>query len=241
MVIRLAILLCCAQCFGQNFQHRRPHPISSRLLVTSMTTANAAEYTTAAFIAGSFRLVLALAVTSDTVLPDLHALTSLHGTWTVMAVTNYDVVATPLHRLSVWRLMVTNGTVSSTLTNKFANAATGGGMVVMQFNGINTKGAGGAAAVTNIVMNALNASANPSITLAAIEKDNNSVWYGFGNDINVFAGTVPQDWYEDADLGYNTPPTGLYAAHRNNTTNAVITVTRAAADWGGFGVEIKVQ
>jgi len=225
-----------------SYHGRRMHPVASQLLVATDSTANAAEYTTAAFTAGAFRLLLCLATTTDTVLPDAHSITSLHGTWTQIGVTNFKSVAVPLYKISLWRLMVTNGTVSSTLTNKFTLAATGSGLAVMEWAGINSRGEGGSAAVTNIVMNALDATANPTVTLAAIGDPRNGVFGGESDDeADVMAPEA--NWIEDFQLTHNNPFMTFYGTHRNNTVDNTVTITGTAGlrDFGIIGAEIKVQ
>lgn len=238
-LITITGLLLALNANGQ-FMFRRSHPLSARVLVTLADTGNASSYATAAFTCGSFRLVLALVITSDTINPAAASLTSLHGTWTMIANTNYDTTGTPLHRLSLWRLMNTNGTQSSTLTNTVSDAATGCIINVLEFAGINSNGTGGSAAVTNIVMGAADAGANPTITLAAIGHPSNGAYGNFGNDINGFAGTAINGWVEAVDNGFNTPATGGYNTFRLNTQSNVVAVTRAAADWAGVACEIKV-
>jgi hypothetical protein len=204
-------------------------------------TSNAAEYTTAAFTLSAYNLALCIAGTTDTVLPDEHSITSLHGTWVQIANTNFNTIATPLYKLTVWRLMVTTGTVSSTLTNKFAGAATGSGLAVIQWSGV--RSASSAAAVGSVAMNALNATVNPTVTLAAISDPRNGVMGGEADD---FASSMTPElfWFEDWDLAHNNPFMTFYGTHRNNTTDNVVTITGSgsdARDLGIIGVEIKVQ
>jgi hypothetical protein len=217
------------------------HPLAVRVLVNLNDNGNAAEYTTAAFKPGAFRLVLAMVSTDDTVLPDAHALTSLHGTWTEVARTNVNTIATPLTRVSLWRLMTTNGVVSSTLTNKFSNAATGCNISVMEFISVRTDGTGGAGAITNITMAAADATANSTVTPATEINPRNGTYAGAANDVNPFAGTPEVDWIEDEDAGHSAPNSGIYVTHRNNTLDNTVVVTRASTDWGIFGAIIKVQ
>lgn len=241
MVKIVAILLAFSLTAHAQYMGRRMHPVASRLLVATDTTANAAEYTTAAFTAGAYRLLLCLSLTTDSVLPDEHSITSLHGTWTQVANTNFHSVATPLYKITLWRLMVTTGTVSSTLTNKFSNGATGSGLAVMEWSGVNTSGSGGSGAVVQVAMNALDGSANSTVTLSAFGDPRNAGFGGVGDDESDVS-TPETGWVEDFDLTHNNPFISFYGTHRNNTTdNTVTLVNSALRDYGIFGVEIKVQ
>jgi hypothetical protein len=209
--------------------------------VATDTTGNAAEYTTAAFTCGAYRLVLCLASTTDTVLPDEHSITSLHGTWTQIANTNYHTIGTPLAKVTLWRLMTTTGTVSSTLTNKFSNGATGSGLGVIEWSGVNTSGSDGSGAVVQVKMNALDGSAGPTVTLSELSGNRNGVFGGVSDDEGT--GYAAQtSLTTDFNLNHNNPFMTFYGGHRSNTTNAVITLTDSASrDYGFVGVEIKVQ
>ncbi len=245
MVIRVFIFL--ALCFQVNAQclmlTRHPHPICLKVLNSTFDNGNAAEYRTgAAVVCGSFRLILAVVTTTDTVLPDAHVLTSLHGTWTQIANTNYNTIGTPLARLSIWRLLNTNGVQSSVITNKFSNAATGGSFAILELCGVNTSGSGGSGAVLNIKMGGTN-TANPTVTLNSAISDpaRNAVVGMLANALNPFGGTPEANWVEDVDGGHSAPNDGMYVTHRVNTSDNSITVTMSAAEWGGVGLEVKAR
>jgi hypothetical protein len=216
-----------------------PPVIGFSQLLTNTSSANATEYTTTSFTTTANALVLAYVVTSDTVLPDAHALTSLHGTWVEIARTNFNTTGTPLNRVSLWRTMSGSGG-SSTLTNKFAGAATGCAFNVVQFTGVDTSGSQGSGAIAQVVMGAADATANPAITLAALTGSANAVFAGFSSDVNPFAGTAEASWTEQFDSGYNTPATSIYGVYRLATTDNTVVVTAGSADWGGIACEIKI-
>ncbi len=227
--------------FPQGFMGRRMHPVAVNVLTSVADNSNAAEYKTSAVVCGSYRPILAIVTTTDTVLPDAHALTSLHGTWTQIANTNYNTIGTPLGRLSIWRLLNTNGTQSSAITNKFSNGATGGSFAILEFPGADTSGSGGSGAFINIKMGGTN-TANPAITLtAAIGNHRNCVVGALASAVNPFTGTAEANWIEDIDIGHSSPNDGLYVTHHVNGTDVSIAVTMSAAEWGGIGVEVKAQ
>jgi hypothetical protein len=209
-------------------------------LLTNNSTANAAEYTTSSFTISADKLVLAFVVTSDTVAPDDHVLSSLHGTWVNIGTTNYNTVATPLKRVTLWRTMSATGG-SSTLTNKFANAATGCSFNVVEFGNVDTSGSQGAGAVVQVGMNAANTTANPTITLAALTGTTNAVFAGFSSPLNPFGGTPESGWTEQFDSGYASPSTSTYGTYRIETTDNTVAVTAGSTDWGGIAVEIKAK
>lgn len=203
------------------------------------TTAAAALYITTPFSSVANELLLAVCVTGKGSAPDAHNVTSPHGTWTMLANTNYDVVATPLHKLTVWRTMA-GSVITDDLTNDFAGVnQTGGSIVVFSLGNVDTTGTFGSGAIVQDVMNAADATANPSVTLGALGHANNAVFFCSGNDINGYGGTAAESWLELYDSGFNTPATGIYVGGGSPTSDTTVTLTRASADWGIIAIEIK--
>ena len=182
--------------------------IGYRTLTNLLDSGNTTEYATPAFTPTAWALVIAAVVTSDTVLPDAHALTSLHGTWNQIQNANFNVLATPLSRVSVWYTMSATAT-SSTLTNKFAGAATGCAIFVCEFTGVNTNEPSGVSAIRQSASQVADATANPSLSLGAamMAHSRNAGFAAFANDVNPFGGIQEGGWTEDFDNGYNTPAT----------------------------------
>lgn len=216
--------------------------IGYRTLTNLLDSGNTTEYTTPAFIPTAWALVIAAVVTSDTTLPDAHALTSLHGTWNQVQNANFNTLATPLSRVSVWYTMSATA-ISSTLTNKFAGAATGCAMFVCEFTGVNTNQPSGVGAIRQSVSQTADATANPSLSLGAamMAHSRNAGYAAFANDLNPFGGIQEGGWTEDFDNGYNTPATGLYVAHILGTLDNSFSCTASSSDLGLIILEILVE
>lgn len=233
------LLLITSEAQAQMFVGRRAHPISTRVLGTTNTTAGASEYVLSNIASGPGRLLICLSITSDTVQPDNHSVSSRHGTWLQVS-TNvwYDTVTVPLHLISLWYVYATDNT-SSSVTNRFTNGATGGSMAILELAGTAVYRSN--AAVTNRTVNSANAGANPTITLSAFNGGADAVVAILGSDANPFGGTAEAGWVEDMDSGYANPATGSYLTHSVNRSDNTVAVTAASADWGGIAVQVRAQ
>jgi hypothetical protein len=225
---------------GSLYQNSCPG-ITFRGIGQTNTTAGATSYTVATSNAPSANaLVLVAVINSKASAPDTPTLTGHGMTWVQVLTTNFNVLATPIARLTVFRGMTNNTPTATALVADFAGATqTGCNIRAVNCSNALSTGSHGANAVIQAVANGANASANPSITLAALNSSGrNNVVAFFGNDSNGFAGTAENNWVEDWDSGYNTPATGGYCVYRLATTDNTVVVTAGSGDWAGIAIEV---
>lgn len=211
-----------------------------RQLVTSSDTSNAGTYATATFPMATNHTYLVAVQTSDTAsLVHTHSLSSGHTgvTWTQINTVLFNTVAAPTERISLWKGSCTTSS-SGTLTNTVSDNATGCNMVVWELTGT--------AQVSSLIIQsntATGSGADPSITLGSTvdqgRRDLVVMVIGTGSNGSAVAPNIAWNAVEDADIGYNTPASGLavYGAARTEKTTAK--VTRTASEWGALAVEVR--
>lgn len=185
-------------------------------------------------------LVLGIGTVNRT--PPLDPVVTGYGlTWEQIAAVSFQTIGTPSQRLSLFRAMGTP--VAGNLTFDYgANTCLGASLAVCQFTGVDTSGSNGSGAVVQAATNAANATANPNVTLAALDASAlNAVFACFGKSTNPFSGVAEGGWTEDLDTGHGIPASGFYLCHRLLTTDNTVVVTSASGDWGGIAIEIKVE
>lgn len=199
------------------------------------STANGTEYVVPSFTPTAGRVLIGIFQTSDTVNPDPHAVTSLHGNWTVVNQILHDTTSTGLKRLSMWYCTNVSATASA-VTNKFTNGATGCEAQILEIANLSNIGGG---IIVQSVTNNADATANPSITMAALQGGaTNLVIAAWGNDVNPFGATAAESWTLSLNDGYGTPATGLAVVYGGQTTDNTPSITASASDWGGIAVEL---
>lgn len=128
---------------------------------------------------------------------------------------------------------------TTTVTVNYTGSQDGGFVIGYAVTGADVTGTNGSNAIVQSATDAIDANANPTITMTAISSNRNAVVCGFINTLNPFGGTAETDWTETEDNGYNTPTTGGYGMYRLSTTDNTPTVTAASSNWAGIAIEIK--
>ena len=218
--------------------------IGFRVLTNSISSGNTTEYTTSAFTPTLNALGLCVGVTSDTGVPDEHAISSLHGNWLKLASTPFNTLAAGTDWISIWYCKVTNA-VSSTLTNKFAGAATGCILQVVEFTGVDMTDSSGISAIRQFVLQTADATPNASTALnSAMEANTRSATLAIHatGDANPASITNEVNWTTIADIGYNTPATGLFTTFQLAHLDSGITFTNNATQDRAVAIlEIRVE
>ena len=217
----------------------RPGDIGFSFLSSTNTTGNANNYiSTPSFQVGSNCLALAAIVNSDTTLTP----TNFSGnglSWQRILTTNFDTLTSPTMCLTVYAAMSNNISAPGRATVRFTGNQTGCNIYICEFT--NVWFANGAlGAIVQASARAANSSVNPSNVLSALAAGGqNALVAFFGGASNPFNATPPTGWTEDADMGYNTPSTGLGAYHLLQTTNNTLVLTRAASAWASAMMELR--
>lgn len=193
------------------------------------------------FLPNANSLVLGFAVVGDTA-----ATGTL--TWNDTVPYSFDKIgdyafSTSAHRLYLFRALRSSwGATARTATlDVTADAGTGCVIRFAQLSGVDTSGTNGSGAIAQTVSAVNQTSANPALTLAALDAAATSaVMAFFGGVTNPWGGAPETNWTELRDTGFATPSVGLGVYYRLATTDNTVVVTRTASAWAGVAFEIKV-
>jgi hypothetical protein len=245
----LLILMMTGPAFGQAFTLRDPGtlavlgfgPPGTNITFSAggsyNNTANQLTYTNgAAVIPANTLALLSVQGSTNATYCNPTNVTGNGCTWVKVGETNYNSGAMGI---SVWRTMTNATTASGSPIAAFARAQRGCNMYLALFTNVNVTGTSGSGAVVQFAAST-NATANPVITLSALESDKSATYLAMGNvDQNGAAGVPEGSGVEDFDNGYTTTSSGLYVCHTINTTDNTVGVTQGAQQWGAIAIEIK--
>lgn len=208
--------------------------------VTLQDTSNVASYTTVgSWTPVANRLYLLAVVHSDAApeatVPTVSAGNGLN--WVqVGSSTVFDTIVSNLHRLTLFRAMKASGLSLGGYTVNFSDASTGCAAFVIEFDGIDTTGTDGANAIRQPTSNNANATANPTVALAAFASGNNGTFACVGHDAGT-AVAATGTLIPATPLTYNTPATRLAGLwDPSNISNP--TFTLASCDWAMIALEL---
>jgi hypothetical protein len=210
----------------------------SQITITSVNSAfNSAGVGTVvgqAFVTDRL-YIMYVGVSNNAGTPATVALTGTGQTWTLI-----DELVTDQgnHRIATYRFACTSSATNN-ITFGYTGTQDGSWFSLLEVTGTDNGGTNGSNAIVQAVKDALDATANPTVTMAAITSGRNAVTFGFCSNANPPTGTVESGWSEDADNGYNTPTTGGYVMHRLTTTDNTPTVTASSSNWAAIAIELK--
>jgi hypothetical protein len=215
-----------------------PFFASAQITVTSVNSAfNSAGVGTVvgqAFVTGRL-YIMYVGVSNNAGTPATVALTGTGQTWTLI-----DELVTDQgnHRIATYRFACVSSTTQN-ITFGYTGTQDGSWFSLLEVTGTDNGGTNGSNAIVQVVKDALDATADPTVTMAAISSTRNAVLFGFCSNANPPGGTPESGGVEDADNGYNTPTTGGYTYHRLSTTDNTPIVTAASSNWAAIGIELK--
>jgi hypothetical protein len=158
-------------------------------------------------------------------------------TWVLVGSILYKPVATPNHRISVFRALGASPTTGQ-VTMDFAGVTqVGAAWEWVEVDGMDTSGTNGSGAIVQAVTDRGDSDPAPEITLSAFGDVANGTIGFFASEDGVTATwTVNPGW---TDLGGGT---GSYPRSRaifKNNNDTTVGITLNSQDWGGVGLEIK--
>ncbi len=209
------------------------------MAVPIQDTGNLSAYTSAAFTPVAGRLYLLCVTHSDAApeatVPTVSTTTGLTFVQVGSSVV-YDTIASNVHRLTVFRAMKASGLANGTYTVNLADAGTGCAAFLIEFAGVLTTGTDGADAVRQPTTNNADATANPSVSLAAFASTNNATFACVGHDAGTAAAATGA-LIPATPLTYSTPATRL-AGLWSDGNIATPAFTLAACNWAAMAIEI---
>lgn len=250
-MIRLFMLLMATTAFPQAigpaaavFQTRAPSGLTVRALGGSSTTAGNTSYQlTASGIGikpGDSSLCLAMVVNTKASAPDIPTFTGYGLTWTQCRTTNYNTLATPTARLTVFFAKSNSACNTNVGTADFgANTQTGCIIRALEIPFADMHLANATNAIVQIVHGGNNANTNAVATLAAFS-DTTSLAIAFvGGSLNSANNVAEAGWTKESDQNYNTPATEGTVVYQLKATDTSVLVTNAASmSWATVALEI---
>jgi len=189
------------------------------------------------YTAGRFYLLIHMRVRAASTPTDF-TVTGTSSTWTEIANVTGVPTANDFFRLKVFRYAPASN-VTESLSMSGGGLDEGSVVVLLEITGVPVTGTNGSNAIVQIVTGSADASANPSITMAALSGAGNTVLAFFGNDVNPFGAAPETDWSELSESGFNTPTTGGVFIKRDKTTDNTPSVTASASNWIGVAIELR--
>jgi uncharacterized protein YjdB len=159
------------------------------------------------------------------------------SSWTEVATVTFDVLGTPLKRLTIFRAM-SAAPGSGQITIRFNSTASNCQWIVSQWSGVVTSGANGADAIGQIGSNRADAGTGLTVALAPFGNPNNVGYGAFGVRSQSLAVTPGAGFTEIAEhASGESVSSDLQAewATNDNTIDASWTSRRS----GALGIEIK--
>lgn len=182
-------------------------------------------------------LLLCFVHNSKATTPEVPTLAGKGVEWKLIGTTN---VGAGLQRLSIFRSMTNDTPQAGNITASFAGATqTGCNMWAAYVTNVDLSGTLGSGAVQQVVQ-VTNNTANPVITLAALQGSTNAVVAGFANDVNGYGATsIDAGWTQFVQNGYTTPASGQLGIYAMGTSDNTVSITDGAQVWMGIAIEIK--
>lgn len=220
-----------------------PTGITVTEVLASASTTNAASYATGsytfqnnllyiAFVSNSFGTAIAT--------PTIIGTTSLHA-WVGIVAEPFGSAAVPVNRISAFRMLVTSGAASETLTIASADTSNSGcAWHVMEIAGTDVSGSDGSGAIVQSAVNLSDPNVTTlTVTMSTITTGNTFIG-GFSQpaanvlsaDTNFTAGT---------NQTYNSPGCCQNTEYNVAATGTAVKMnSTGSTKMGGIGIEVKV-
>ena len=215
--------------------------VSATTLAMGSNTANASAYTTAS-VAGATNTLVLLAFQNHGATQ--RSVSSVVGGgasagWTSVKSINYNVVATPLDEVDVWRYLSSSPAAASVITVTLSGSASNGQWVVAQFSGVSTAGTNGANAVVQSVSSQADAVSILTCILASFTSTVN-VPYGAISFSTTVLGTInPGSNFKELGEANATEHSGIESEWSSVITTKVdAALTAGTRSAGGIALEI---
>lgn len=206
-------------------------------LTTAASSTDASSYTTASITPGANRLILAWVEHVRSPLGNTPTLSGNGLTWVFVASVDF----TSTRRLNLFRAMGSSPS-AGTVTIDFAGQSQLNCLwSIIEFDGVDTGGTHGSAAVVQAVTNSAVGGTSFTVTLGAFSSTQNATAGGFADDDNTI-GISPGSGF--TELGEVTADSNghLQSEWRvENDTSVDVSKTTAPPNWGGIAVEIRAS
>lgn len=249
----LTMLLIASTAFSQGlgpnsavFQSNATRGMTVRSLAGSSTTAGATTYTATALATGTkpmdSSILFCMVVSSKASAPDIPTLTGYGLTWTQCSTTNYNTLASPTQRLTVFFAKSNSAANTNECVATFGGTATGCIMRVIEVPFADMHLANATNALVQIVHGGNNVNTNAVATLAAYSGTRNLAIAFIGASLNSANNVAEAGWTKESDQNYNTPATEGTVVYQLLATDTSVLVTNAASiSWASVAIEVAQE
>ena len=215
--------------------------ISIRLAGSNASTTAASTYTAGpAFRPGDNTLMFAMVVNSKASAPDIPT-GSGHGlTWTQIRTTNYNTLASPTCRLTIFYARTRSSNTTNAFVADFAGVNQTGCIVqVVEVAQVYTSGTQGTNGVLQIVHGGNNANTNAVATYGTLTGTRDLTIGWVGGSLNSANNAAESGWTKLADQNYNNPATEGTTVYKLQANDTSFLVTNAASmSWAVVATEL---
>ena len=212
--------------------------ITQALLTADQDNSNSTSYATASITPTGNQLGL-LAVLNTTGSGAGTPTVSGNGlTYVEIANVTFNDIAGGASRLTIFRTMDASPSTGVATIDFGAATQSGCCWSFREFDGVDTGGTNGSAAVVQSVTNRVDGNTSLTVTLAAFGSASNATYGAFGNDIASDTFTQGTGFTTLDTEGHNFPPETLFTEWRNDN-DTTVDASASSGDMGGIGIEIK--
>ncbi len=243
LILLLAVSVASAQV--QGFDTGGGRGLGVRLLGSSSSTSAASTYNATLTDIQMPSLIFAMVVSTKASAPDIPTFSTPNGlTWTQIRTTNYNTLASPISRLTVFYSKVTSGMFKGVVSSADfgGNNQTGCIVAVVEVAGAEMTGGIVTNAIAQIVHGGANVNTNATATFAAYSGTRNLALGFVGGSLNSQNDVAESGWTKLFGGNYNTPATEAAIVYQVKASDTSLLVTNAASiSWATVGVEVKQQ
>jgi hypothetical protein len=209
-------------------------------LGTGGNTTDATSWATGSYTPTGNAAVFAVVVNSRASSVTTPTFSGNSLTWVQVDTVTYDTIATPLHRITLFRAQGASPSAGAGTADFGGVTQTGCLIRVFEVANADASAANAANAILQHVTNQADTTANPSITYSTPSTNGSAMIFVYGDTVNSSTdSTAPANWTEMGEQAYNTAATGLTVNYQSPSlaaTSAAATAT--SRNWGCIGVEV---
>lgn len=214
--------------------------VSATRLDAAGNTTDGSTFATASIAFADDRLYLLAVVNTKATTPDTPSVSGGGITWVQVATLLFNTAAAGLSRITVFRGLAASGASTGALTITFGGATqTGCSYAVDEFDGCETGGSSGAAAIVQSATNAQDATTTAQATLGSAPAAANLVYLATGLDANTGITAAGGMTELGSDVGHGTPSSRLGTFFDNASPPQTPSCTPGAScDTGSIAIEV---
>lgn len=215
-------------------------PITHNLLTSNADSANSSSYATAPISPGANRLVLAAISNEDSSSVATPTLSGCGLTWVPVA----SLAPNGIQRITVLRAMGASPSSEAVTIDFGGNVGLGCSWSIVEFDGVDTGGTNGSAAVVQSNTNSEEPDADQAfqVSLSAFGDAANRPYFAFTANRNATNTWVPEAGYTELHIvAMGSPNLTMVTAWRDDATDTSPSATLAISDLVAIGVALEIK